>query len=308
LDVRKILSRASENWPAKVLSIAVAIVIFVFHRMSTLEHRFFSIPLQTELEPSIAPASVYPRMIRVSVRGESVLIHSLSEEDIEPYVDLKGKGKGTYRARVQFRKKGNALGIEPLEIKVEPVEISLTLDNRISKLVNLKTVMRGSVRQGYELVSYSTRPAQVILDGPVELISAISEISTEIVEMEGRTDDFSMMLPILNDNFLINIRGSTMVEFRASIKPIVGLGSLTALPIRIYNLDERFVAELDVRTASIRFSGSQIEIENYVPNDGLLFVDLSGITQTGTYSLPVIANLDPDFTLIRQDPEIRSRE
>ena len=179
MEVRTLLAKISENWPAKVLSIAMALILFVFHRMSTLENRFFSASLQLDLEPNIVPASLYPRTIRVNVRSDAASLRTFAEEDIEPYINLKGKGRGTYRMPVRFRKKGTAPGIEPLEIRVDPMEISITLDNKISKYVPVKANIQGSVKQGYELVTFTLNPAQVIIDGPSDLMTGIVEISTD---------------------------------------------------------------------------------------------------------------------------------
>ncbi|MDR0316088.1 MAG: hypothetical protein LBH97_04225 [Treponema sp.] len=131
MNIRKLLTRAVENWPAKVLSIALAFIIFIFHRMNTLETRFFSIPLSVETSSTLIPAGDYPQIIRVSLRGDTGSIYTISEGDIEVYIDLtKYENEGLYRAPVQIRKKGNALGVEPLEISVEPMEISLRLDQK----------------------------------------------------------------------------------------------------------------------------------------------------------------------------------
>ena len=111
LNGRKLLARAAENWPAKVLSIALAIILFVFHRMSMLEDRFFSVPLNLEINSNLVPASSYPRMVRVSLRGDANSIYPILEDDIEAYLDLtRYTDRGHYRAPVQVRKKVPPLG------------------------------------------------------------------------------------------------------------------------------------------------------------------------------------------------------
>lgn len=303
MDTRKLLAKVAENWPAKVLSIALALTFFVFHRMSTLEERFFSAPLRVEIDPNILPASTYPTMIRITVRGETASIRSLAETDIEPYIDLKGKGRGIYRTPVQFRKKGAAQDLEPLEIRVDPLEISLTLDNKISKYISLQANTRGSPKPGYELVNFTLNPSQVILDGPSDLMSTITEFSTDFIELDGRSEDFSIMVTILNPNTLMTIRGNAMTEFHASIKQIMRLEHFEGLPISIIGLPEMFVADLEVKTGMVRLEGSQEALEQYSPPASLLRLDGSSISKAGTYTLPVTVQLAPGFTLLRQEPE-----
>ncbi|MDR0601157.1 MAG: hypothetical protein LBG42_02130, partial [Treponema sp.] len=189
----------AEKWPAKVLSVALALVLFVFHRMSTLEDRFFSAPLVLELSPGLTPATPYSRMIRVTLRGDANSIFPILEDDIEVYADLsKYSAAGSYRAPVQVRKKGTAVGVESLEISVEPPEIFVDLDRKISKYVPIIANIRGNLAEGYDLVSHTLSPTQVVMDGPMNVLGDISKLYTDFIDLDGRNGDFSVIVNILN--------------------------------------------------------------------------------------------------------------
>jgi YbbR domain-containing protein len=303
LDSRKLLAQIAENWPAKVLSIALALILFIFHHMNTLEERFFSVPLLVETQGNVIPASAYTRMIRISVRGDAARVRSLLEEDIVPYIDLRGKEKGIYRVPVQVRTNGTAQGLEPLEIKVDPLEISIVLDHKVSKYVPLTGTTRGGPQKGYELVSFTLTPSQVVLEGPADEMSGISELFTDFIDLDGRSEDFSIMVNIVNREPLVVIQGNGMTEFHGVIREIIGLETFTNLPIRVDRLSERFNAELEVRIGSIRLEGSQHALEQYQASASFLYVDASSITEPGTYTLPVVVPSIPNLTLSRKDPE-----
>jgi hypothetical protein len=286
-----------------VLSIALALLLFVFHFMNTLEERFFSVPLVVETDGNLIPSSAYTRMIRISVRGDAARVRSLLEEDVEPYINLKGKEKGIYRAPVLVRAQGTAQGLEPLEIKVEPLEISIALDQKVSKYVPLKANTRGPLQRGYELVSATLSPSQALIEGPAELMKGIAELATDLIELEGRSEDFSIMVSILNRDPLVVIQGNGMTEFQGSIREILGLENFTQLPIAIDRLHERFIGELDVLVGSVRLEGSQRALEQYQPPAAFLYVDCSAISEPGTYTLPVAAQPTQDFRLLRKEPE-----
>jgi YbbR domain-containing protein len=306
LDSKKILSKAVRNWPAKVLSIILAAFLFVFHRMSTLEERFFSVPLNVEAKGNLTPSSSYPRMIRVSIRGDPNSIYPILEDDIEAFVDFeKYDVPGTYHSPVQVRKKGTALGVEPLEITVEPLEISLSLDHRISKFVPLTASLRGRLDSGYSLSSYTLNPAQIIIDGPSELIGTISELRTDFIDLDGRTGDFSMMVNILNRDPLIVIRGNGIAEFRGFISRIIPVRNITDIPIRLDGLDERFAGQSEIRAGSVHLEGrSQDEMDRFTPPLDFLYVDCSEITEPGTYTLPVLSAPVPNLTMIIDPGEV----
>jgi hypothetical protein len=304
LNGRKLLAKVAENWPVKVLSIAFALVLFIFHRMSTLEERFFSVPLNVEMSGSLIPSSSYPRMIRLSLRGDANSIYPILEDDIEAYIDLaKYSETGTYRAPVQIRKKGTALGVEPLEIGVDPLEISLELDYRVSKYVPLTPNMRGYPEQGYELISYTLNPTQMLVEGPMNIMSGVSELLTDFIELDGRTEDFSVVVNILNRDPLMMIRGSGMTEFRGFVREFIILRNFENVPVAINGLDERFSAEPEIRSVNLRFEGAQQGLENYTLQDQFLFLDCSEIEEPGTYVLPVKAAASPGLNLVRIEPE-----
>jgi YbbR domain-containing protein len=301
-DGGKFLAMIAENWHVKILSAALAIILFVFHQMSLLEDRFFSAPLQVEVNENLVPANSYPRMVRVTLRGEPNSVNPIQEDDIEPYLDLaKYTAEGTYRAPVQVRKKGTALGVDPLEISVDPPEVSIELDQKISKYVPLTPSFQGYLAEGYEL-SYTLTPSQVVVEGPLRFMSGLSELSTEFIELNGRRDDFAASVRIMNRDPLLVIRGDGAAEFRGQVRKSIMIRSFENLRIEIRGLSEDLEGALTVETGNIRLEGPQNDLEFFEPGTDTLYVDCSRITESGDYSLPVQADIPPSFTVIRSVP------
>jgi len=304
LNARKIFAKVIKNWPAKVLSIALAILLVVFHRMSTLEERFFSVPLSIERGGPLVPSSPYPRMIRVNLRGEAASIFSIMENDIEVYVDVERlESPGMYTVPVQWRKRNVTQAMEPVQITVDPMEITLALDHRLSRAVPVTASLRGQVDAGHTMVSHSLSPDQVIIDGPAGLISSISEIFTEVIDLGGRRSDFSVTALVVNPDPLMIIRGSGVSEFHGSVTQIIPIRNITNVPINITGLMEELSGELEINTASIRLeAGSQDALDEFTPGPGFLRVDGSGIDQPGTYILRILA-ASAENVIIRVEPE-----
>ncbi|MDR1239837.1 MAG: hypothetical protein LBK27_06965 [Treponema sp.] len=303
LNLDKLLARVAENWLAKVLSIALAIILFVFHRMSSLEDRFFFVPLNVEVNATLTPASPYARMIRVSLRGEATSIYPILEDDIEAYIDLKKyEVPGSYRAPVQIRKLGTALEVDPLEISVDPIEISLELDQKISKYVPITANLGGSLQAGYDLISYTLIPAQVVVDGPLSLLGTITGLSTEYIDLDDRNGDFSLTVNILNRDPLLVIRGNGSAEFHGFVRRTVPVRNFTDLPISVKGLAGDLAGAADVKTGSVRLEGVQNELDLFTPPPGFLYLDASGLAGPGAFTLPVQADLPEGFKLLRQEP------
>jgi hypothetical protein len=213
-----LLAKITERWPAKVLSVAAALIISIFHQMNSLESRVFSSSLRVELGDTLIPANLYTEVIRVSLRGEAATIKSVLDDDIETYVDLKKyTTEGSYQAAVQIRKKGSALGVEPLEISVDPPEIPLILERKLSRNISVIPIFHGMPAEGYELVSQSLTPAVVTAEGPRSVLESKNEFQTEVIDLERRYEDFSVMVPIINNEPLLLLRGNGIIEYRGVI-------------------------------------------------------------------------------------------
>jgi YbbR domain-containing protein len=219
LNSGKIIGKITEKWPAKVLSVAAALLLSVFHRMSTLETRFFSTPLHIETGEDLIPTSSYAQTIRVSMRGEANSIYPILESDIETYIDTsRYLIEGTYKVPVRIRKKGTALGVEPLEISVEPLEISLYLEHKLEKTVPIRPVFQGKVADGYVLSGQSLIPANASAEGPRSVLESVSEFHTEAIDLNGRQRDFSITVNIIKNNPRIVLNGNGMIEYRGVIR------------------------------------------------------------------------------------------
>jgi YbbR domain-containing protein len=306
LNWRNLFIKIIDNWPVKILSLALAIILFVFHRVSTLETRFISAPIIIEHLNGMMPASPYPRIIRMSIRGEATNIYSILEDDIEVFVDMaRFTSPGTYIVPVQWRNKGTVQGVQPLQISVDPVQITLVVDYRISKLVPVNASFRGNVEAGFSMTSYNLNPQQVIIDGPAELMGAVSELFTEIIDLDGRRNDFSIAANIVQDDPLIVIRGSGVAEFIGRINPIISARDIRNVPIVVTGIREGFIAELEINTASIHLEGDNLdEVNSFIPPPEFLRVDCSGISEPGTYILRVLTGTSENITFRSEPMEV----
>lgn len=300
---KKILDRIVDRWPVKVLSIAAAILLFMFNRMSALEERFFSVPLKVNLDGTLVPASSYPRVARVTLRGEANTIFPILEEDIEAFIDLtRYKTEGVYKAPVQIRRKGTASAADPLEIHVEPLEVAVALERKVVKSVPVTPSFRGYLESGFELSSYSIDPPQVEISGPASLMEKVSDVTTDFVELSGKKEDFSVAVKILNRDPLISIKGDAQVIFKGTIQQSVAIRTFERLPIVISGLPQGFIARPQVNYGSVRLQGSQNDLDTFEPDASFLSLDCSNVDDAGLYILPLIVSAPPQFTVVRFDP------
>jgi len=307
VSFREFLARAVENWPAKVLSLALAIFLLIYHRMSLLETRVLFTPIVIEQLNAMMPSNSYPRIVKVSLKGESQNLNSILEEDIEAYVNLRDiKTAGTYKVPVLWRKKGTAEGIEPLQISVDPMEITFSLDHKVSKFVPISVNFVGQVEAGYNMNSYSIEPNQIVVEGPATLMGSISELQTELIDLSGRRGDFSVTASILHNDPLVVIRGEGTVIFSASVSQIILVRNISNVPITVSGLDEQFVVEPEIMNANVHIEGNDSDtVEAFRPSRGFLRIDCSQISESGEYVLSVLVQAVAGLSIRVEPREVK---
>ena len=302
----KLISKAVENWPGKVLSIGLAIVLFVFYRISILETRYFFLPLNIEQSGTMMPSNLFPRIVRVSLRGEANSIYSIQEDDIEVFVDMSSyTSRGTYMVPVQWRTRTISSGMETLQVTLEPMEISFNLDYRISRVVPVIPNFRGQLDSGFTMTNFSLNPSEIIIDGPAELMAGIYGLYSESIDLGGRRTHFTENLSLINNNPLIVIRGEGRVDFRAEINQIVPVRNISMVPVFITGLGDGLRAELDINFVNLNMEGgNHEEVERFLAPDGFVRIDLSGIVESGTYVLNVLTGTAEGITFRTEPNEI----
>jgi len=299
----KLLDRLISNWPAKVLSLVIAILLSMFHRISVLEERYFSVPLKIETSENLVPSGPYPRVVRLILKGEANAIYPIQESDIEAYADLsKYTSPGLYRAPIQVQKKGSAVGVANLEIQVDPLEVMIPLDQSLTKQVPVTPSFRGYLESGYELSNYSLEPSQVTIYGPVNIVSGINDVTTDYIELTGRKENFRVVTKIVNKESLVKIEGPLTVTFSATIQQSIIIRTFEKLPIIVSGLKNGLQARPQINFGTIKLQGSQLDLDAYTPESSLLSLDCSEIDKEGTYLLPLIVTAPKNFIVLRYEP------
>jgi YbbR domain-containing protein len=304
LSNRKFAKRLLANWPAKVLSIAAALLLFFFYRLNRLEDRYISIPLSVSMNDEYVPSSQYPRSVRATLRGESNALFSIQEDDVRASLDLTGyRAEGQYRSPVQIERRGSALGVDPLEIRTDPAEVSVTMEKRLTKTVPVTPSFKGFLEPGYELVSFELNPSQVEISGPASAISRSSDVQTDFIELAGRNSDFIVKTRIVKKDALVSVTGVDSVEFRAVVQRSLAIKSFENVPIVGDELESAFALASPLPSGSLRVRSSTTDITGFSPPPGILFVDLSSLRKAGTYTVKVQSQTPDGFTIERYEPQ-----
>ncbi|MCK5153166.1 MAG: hypothetical protein KAQ93_02310 [Spirochaetales bacterium] len=307
MKLRAVLERSLHNWPVKIISIAAALLLFLFYRVSSLEERFFNVPLVLTFHENYIPAENVPETVRIIIRGRNEDIKLVLEDEIEASVDFSEYGReGRFRKPVQIKKKGFAMDISSLEIRVEPRELSLLIESLMVKTLEVIPSVIGYTEKGYELIQNFITPSSVEVFGSRSKIENLEKIYTEEIDISSKIDDFTTRVRLKKPDSSLSFSGGDIVEFSASIKPVTVVRSMLGVDIIAIDLDSNYkIAEFQ-GIYSMEIQGKILELEKYLPEDFRFTIDCSTLRKPGQYYLPVIPDVPAGILVLNYEPkEIR---
>lgn len=304
MNSRGTLERLLANWPAKIISLAAAFILFIFYRVNTMQERFFSVPLEVSPPPGLAIAETYPQNVRVTLRGEVTGIYPILEQDIQARVDFGPfHTEGTFRLPVKVERRGSALDVEPLAVRVEPAEITFKLERQIERSLEVVPNVVGTPVHGFELVQQSVSPNVVKVRGPRSQLANLKSLATEEIDLTGRTEDFSATARISVGSPLIQLPGGRTVEFHGAIREAIGIRSFEGIDIITIDLAAGLRPDSELPRGSIKLQGSQTAVESLLPDRVRLVVDCSEIELPGAYPLETRPDIPAGYIVLKYEPQ-----
>ena len=304
MTTRALLERLFSNWIVKILSVAAAVVLFLFQRVGSLEERFFSVPLAYYVDDFFVVTDISVGSVRINVRGAEEEIFLVLEDDIEAYVDITAhRSEGIFKSPVLLRKTGSAETVD-VEMRVEPLKATVTIEQRISMELEITPQLSGYPAVGYELIQHLTTPGAVEVSGPRSRIESLDRLQTAVVDLDGRKADFSVRVPVQIQDDMVSLIGSSIVEVHGIIREIIVRRTFEAVEIRYSNLLPSLSADGPENLGSLSFSGPQLVLESLRAGDFVLDVDCEEITEPGVYELTVVPEGPGRVSIVSFQPAV----
>ena len=300
MNIKQILLRLTENWPAKIICLVFAVFLSEFYRGTLLDKRYLIVPLTIENNGLLTPAEQYPAKIKVSIWGDAIGIGSIDENDIIAFINISDfKTEGTYRIPIKTRLAGTVTPIGNMEISTEPTILTLRLATNIRKQVPVSLSLRGIPADGYEVIESSLEPDTVEIEGPADTVEKINELVTEPLSIEARTSGFSGTAAIINNDPLISIVGKAQVQSMVKINETTMQKKFDNIPIYFEKENAELSITADTKTGSLEVQGPKKLLETWHPSENILTVSCESILEPGVYTLPVVPVLSAEYSKLK---------
>ncbi len=295
MNGRRFIRGLLADLPVKVICLTAAVILLLLHRVTTLSERLVNVPLDVTTPSGLAVASAFPRTVRITLRGTEESILPILEEDLAASVSLETrKNAGVYREEVKVARKGTALNVEPLEITVDPQEITFALEPLAERTVAVTPDIRGAPAYGYALVQSVLSPANAVIRGARSRVQGITALSTEVIDLTGRTSSFASKVKILLPSALVKIAGETTADFRATVQESTVSRTVEQVALTPVDLSSHFALKSPPAPGSLQITGTQLVVDGVRPDQLRLLLDCSGAKRAGQ----VLARVRPDATAV----------
>lgn len=287
MNQNKLIERILHQWTAKVICLIIAIFLYVFNQVSLIDKKIFTIPLKIQENGSVMHVGTVQNSVSIIVRTSSENMKLISLNEISATVNLDTiVESGKYELPVNLVISNNLKSLDPMEIKLKDNNVSIEVDKKAFKYVNIEPSIFGNVAHGYEIEKVEVNPSSVMIIGPETILNSIDNIYTDSVNVSNAEVSFTTKTKIKNINQLIRIEEES--EYKASVTVVPqNMEKEFVVPVELMNLPSDLVCSEPLPTVTIKLLGTVNYLENYsVPNRSVQAY-LSDITEIGTYELPL---------------------
>lgn len=275
----------TENIPLKLISLALAIVLFSIVHSDVDAQRALYVDVVTLLPPASANkmlVSELPHELKLTVRGSRSRVSGLSRDDLQPLqMDLTDTTNSEY----VFDPSALDLGAGLEVIEVTPSRVPLQWVTSAEKRLRVRVPVEGTPKPGFQVrVPVDVRPEQILVRGPEDAVLGATEAETDPMGVEGLgPGTHTRWLSLRPLPAHITYEGGETVEARVTIEPIVTERTLRGLEVSVVG-----EGELKVRPerVTVTLRGAEGELEAMAVEEVVPYVDVTGAGGNGGGTQP----------------------
>jgi YbbR domain-containing protein len=200
----------------------------------------------------------------------------------------------------------DANGNDVPEVTIAPSQIRGTVPiSQRGQPVAVFTRLQGVPAEGYEVVDRTIVPATVRVDGPQEVLDRLLTISTEPVDISGRTETFNQQVALdlstLPPGVTVIDPASGLVEVVVQISQRGVTQTLPAQPVMVIGRGAGLSVSSEPESVAVVVFAAQEQIAALSAGDIVVTVDVTGLGP-GTYELTPVVAIPPSMRWIRTEP------
>jgi YbbR domain-containing protein len=234
----------------------------------------------------------------VTVTGAASLVGRVESASAD--VNLTGLRVNQQQQYVLSARDVSNVDLRPLLIEPNTADVRVLVSQiGVSRSVPVALKTRGHVAEGYNLVSWTAEPGTVTIEGPVQLVQAISAIETEEVDLGNLRANLTRSVQLQLPTGITTPRDSINVTLL--IEPSVGDWAVAVAPTA-ENVPDGLQASFQTTSVTVTIRGELPTLERLAPGAIRAVLDVTGL-EAGVHLLKPEISLPEEITLVSVDPE-----
>lgn len=209
----------------KLASLFLAVVVWVVvsapRRERVIERRFAAPLSIAGLPREFVITTPVPETVSVRLRGRVSDIHSVSSQTLDVPVDasfVRQSGDATVTLRPQAVHAPPGIEV----VALDPNKLQFHVEQLRQRALLIRPLLDGRLPAGYLAGDITLSPDRALVAGPESQIRVMSEVSTERINMTGRTETFVQNVAVLSDSPLVRVVSPLTTQVTVPVLAEVG--------------------------------------------------------------------------------------
>jgi YbbR domain-containing protein len=205
------MSPTAGRWGLRILALVAALAVWFAASFVKREHQSEKvIDAAVTYNPPRGYVILDPvQTVKVRLRGPDRQIRNLAPQVVDVVVGVERAEAGSVDLPISFDQVLRPVGISVLS--VEPGSLRLRLDRELSRELPVSPRLIGEPAGGVVPLHPVSRPSQVLVAGPLSIVTGLAEVSTSPINLDGHALTFSQTVSVVSPTPLVRIVEPTFV-------------------------------------------------------------------------------------------------
>ncbi|MBR6154273.1 MAG: hypothetical protein IKQ43_07540 [Treponema sp.] len=290
MKIKRLLDKLLENWPAKVICLALALLLYFFYNLSLLDKKTFTLLVSTVENGQMTSATDKNaiKSVKVTVHAKQEQLAGINEDDLKAYIDISSQtAEGTFDFPVLIETSPRLKLMDPLEITSVPENIKTSVEEKKFKYLPVKTSLVGTPARGYEVLSVKVEPTYARIDGPKSIVDSLSHIYTGAINIEGIYRSSEYEVSLINDNQFLKLNETQNVKVTVDLVQSQTSTTFSQVEVTSIGLPDNLYIANGPYSVSLNLSGTVLALERLSESQIMAIANCSSVTESGEYDIPI---------------------
>jgi YbbR domain-containing protein len=237
--------------------------------------------------------------VRLLVSGTAAALKTIEPEGAFCKLDVSGLGEGHHTVQVRPTDIRLPRGVSLSKLLTPSVTIQL--EARVRKKVDVFAVLEGTVAPGFAVVAVNLKPNPIVLTGASSMLAGIQTVRTYPINLEGASEPFKKEVPLNLPEAVTVAPPPRIVIAEIDIRERVVTRVLEDLPVAALGAATDY--RIDPQGITLTVSGPQAIVDTIESDPTFsVTVNLDGLAP-GTHLLKATIKLPVGTKLVHVTPE-----